>query len=218
MIKIISKENLLSFSVKILLQKAEESRKSWQFYPIQISAASTDSKTGEEPTLTRIYDINDYFKAFLKQIMKQLQLPKLPSSMNEIEGGQPVVFHFMEKKPEIAILPVYIIKKDEKEPITRETFLKSSGSERKHLERSLSKATTEIQTARDLSIKKGSVTTTPPSSVLSTPSAHKKIDAGKVAKSDSSAKKKSKSKRVTAPVSLTKSVDEGYYFYFSNIL
>ncbi|VBB34254.1 unnamed protein product, partial [Acanthocheilonema viteae] len=161
-----------------------KTKKDWEFFPIQISATSTDSKTGEEPTLTQIAGTDDYFKA----------IPELPQYVTHIEGGQPVVFHFIEKKPGTAILPVYIVKRNESESMPR-TLLKTSGSERKELERSLTKSN-EIQTARSLSAKKDSSS----SSVTKKTSSIRKT----IALDDNAGKKSEK-----ATASLTKSVDEG---------
>ncbi|VDK76349.1 unnamed protein product [Litomosoides sigmodontis] len=168
--------------------------KDWKFIPIQISATSTDSKTAEESSTltTQIAEREDYFKA----------MPELPLHMTHIEGGQPVVFHFMEPKPEAAILPVYIIQKDENEPMPSVTPLKSSGSEKKKFERSLRKS--EIRTARSFSSKQSSTVTTSSPSSSST---------GKISTTKHPVKTEMEKSEATASGS-AKFVNESCYFYF----
>lgn len=88
-------------------------------------------------------------------MIEQLQLPELPLYMTHVEGGQPVVFRFIEKEPETAILPVYIMKKDESELMPTATFLKSSGSGKRELERPRAKSS-KLGIVRSLSAKKAS--------------------------------------------------------------
>lgn len=125
-------------------------------------------------------------------------MPELPPFMTHIEGGQPVVFHFIERKPEAAILPVYIIKKDENGSLSSATALKSSASEKEKLQRSLTKS--EARTARSLSSKR--------SSAIASLSSTKKINTMK-----HSVKMKEEKSEAT-PSGSTKLVNESCYFYF----
>ncbi|CAG9532815.1 unnamed protein product [Cercopithifilaria johnstoni] len=186
-------EQILQISLKkkqldklSLVEKTQESENVWEFFSIQMSATSTDSKTAEEPTSTYIIDNDDYFKA----------MPELPSYMTHIEGGQPIVFHFVENKPEKAILPVYIMK-DELMPPT--TYLKSSRSEVEKSGGPLTKIN-EIRTARSLSAEKGSV--------MTAPSITKDIDIGKYTAQTKSLTVNAREESETAAASLTKSIDK----------
>ncbi|VIO91977.1 conserved hypothetical protein [Brugia malayi] len=182
------------------VEKTQELQEVWQFCPIHISASSTNSKTGEEPMLTQITDTDDTFKA----------MPELPSYMTHMEGGQPVVFHFKEEKPETAVLPVYIMTKDGNEIGQTITLLKSSGSEKKELAKSLI-AKTELRTAQSLSIKKGSMTTTsaPSASPSSSSSAIRKTNTEKDATQMATVETKDENKSKTITTTSIKSVDEG---------
>lgn len=139
-------------------------------------------------------------------------MPELPSYMAHIEGGQPVVFYFKEKKPEEAILPTYIMRKDKNELMPTVTLRKSSRSERKkEVERSLLKSA-KTQTPQSLSAKQSLLSSTTPASSSSS-LAIKKIeiekDAAKMMTLEANVGEKSE-KRTTI---LAKVVDEkeGYY-------
>uniref|UniRef100_A0A8R1U058 Uncharacterized protein n=1 Tax=Onchocerca volvulus TaxID=6282 RepID=A0A8R1U058_ONCVO len=142
----------------ISMEKVQKLEKVWQFCPVEFSDNSTNSKTGDESIFTQITGTDDYVKTMFE----------LPSNMTHIEGGQPVVFYFKEKKPQTAILPVYIMKEDENNLISSQTVLKTSPSQ----------TISETPAEESLSAKKSSVTTSP--SPSSSSSAIKRSNTGTV--------------------------------------
>lgn len=106
--------------------------------------------------------VGSFLKKYPSKKMVQLQMPHLPASMKHTEEGQPVVFYFKNKKPEAAVLPVYITRKNESESLPSVTLLNSSESERRDKEERALPTKTEARTAESFSTKEGSTVTPPP--------------------------------------------------------
>ncbi|KAM3722997.1 Cytochrome c-type biogenesis protein CcmE [Dirofilaria immitis] len=139
-----NKKRLIKLSPVEGIEKLE---KVWQFHPIEISATSTNSKTGEEPIFTQINGADDYLK----------NMPELPPYMTHVGDDKPVVFYVKEGKPEVAILPVYVMKDNGNHLVSPATILKTSPPQPKELVR-LHTASTETTTTRSSSRKKESAT------------------------------------------------------------
>ncbi|MCP9258306.1 hypothetical protein DINM_002806 [Dirofilaria immitis] len=90
----------------------------------------------------------DYSRLSLHNLM-----PELPPYMTHVGDDKPVVFYVKEGKPEVAILPVYVMKDNGNHLVSPATILKTSPPQPKELVR-LHTASTETTTTRSSSRKK----------------------------------------------------------------
>ncbi|VDN01402.1 unnamed protein product [Thelazia callipaeda] len=90
-------------SAELIPCKESEGEKVVELHSLEMSNKSTESKSGSECEPAQTSPSND-------------EIPKLPTHMMNIEGGEPVVLFFKKDEPQHVILPVYIVVKNDAVP------------------------------------------------------------------------------------------------------